>query len=272
MRRALAQNPNMLRTIVGLGMTLILILSYAVYSATLDSGYYLAKTSNDARDVMVVDDPINGSYTFSTEDAISWINVTIDNAPFGSIMEVTAVGGVWWYHPNLGIEMDDNVPFQCFTPDTQDYEGIAENCESSAQHSSNIEDGTASMRGILTSDLPLSGTWAILSDNLTSASLEVNRTLEDAQLNRTWTIRILDDTGSPMNSTGTGVQVGTVHHDLISVEQFTIDPITELIWSMTALVGCFGVTLILPVTLYLAALAKTKKAEAELSSTSDSEE
>ena len=80
MRKALSQNPNMLRTIVGLGMTLILILSYAVYSATLDSGYYLATTTNDAREVVVSEDPENGSYTFSTEDAISWINISIDNA------------------------------------------------------------------------------------------------------------------------------------------------------------------------------------------------
>ncbi len=271
MRRALSQNPNMLRTIVGLGMTLILILSYAVYSATLDSGYYLATTTNDAREVVVFEDPENGSYTFSTEDAISWINVSIDNAPIDSIVEVTAVGGIWWHHPNLGMDMDDNVPFQCFTPDTQDYEGIAENCDGSAQHSREVENGIASLRGILTSELPLSGTWAILSDNLTSASIEVNRTLEDAHLSRTWTIKILDETGSEMNSTGTGVKVETVHHDLVSIEPFTIDPFTELIWSMTALVGCFGVTLILPVTLYLAALAKTKKAESELSPVSESE-
>ena len=271
MRRALAQNPNMLRTIVGLGMTLILILSYAVYSATLDSGYYLATTTNDARHLVIVEDPENGSYTFSTEDPISWINISIDNAPTSSVLEVTAVGGIWWHHPNLGTEMDDNVPFQCFTPDTQDYEGIAENCVSSSQHSINIEDGSATLRGILTSQLPLSGTWAILSDNLTTASLEINRTLEDSHLSRTWTIRILDDTGSEINTTGTGVQVETVHHDLVSIEPFTIDPFTELIWSMTALVGCFGVALILPVTLYLAALARSKKAEAELPSVAPTE-
>lgn len=271
MRKALSQNPNMLRTIVGLGMTLILILSYAVYSATLDSGYYLATTTNDAREVVVSEDPENGSYTFSTEDAISWINISIDNAPIGSTMEVTAVGGIWWHHPNLGMEMDNNVPFQCFTPNTQDYEGIVENCVSSAQHSKDTEDGVASMKGILTSELPLSGTWAILSDNLTSASNEINRTLKESHLSRTWTIRILDDTGSEMNTTGTGMKVETVHHDLVSIEPFTIDPFTELIWSMTALVGCFGVALILPVTLYLAALARTKKAEAELSPVSESE-
>ena len=34
MKKALAQNPNLLRTMIGLGLTLILILSYAVYAAT----------------------------------------------------------------------------------------------------------------------------------------------------------------------------------------------------------------------------------------------
>ena len=47
MKKALAQNPNMLRTMIGLGLTLIVILSYAVYGATIDSSYYLYHTSNE---------------------------------------------------------------------------------------------------------------------------------------------------------------------------------------------------------------------------------
>ena len=41
MRKALAQNPNLLRTLLGLSFTLIFILGYAVYGATVSPSYYL---------------------------------------------------------------------------------------------------------------------------------------------------------------------------------------------------------------------------------------
>ena len=66
MRRALSQNPNMLRTIIGLGLTLVLILSYAVYSATLDSAFYLAETSNVESSLDIIEDSSNGTYSFET--------------------------------------------------------------------------------------------------------------------------------------------------------------------------------------------------------------
>ena len=37
----------MLRTMIGLGLTLILLLGYAVYSNTVDSEYYRLETSNE---------------------------------------------------------------------------------------------------------------------------------------------------------------------------------------------------------------------------------
>ena len=47
MQKSIARNPNMLRTLIGLGLTLIIVLGYAVYSASLDSEYYLYTTSNE---------------------------------------------------------------------------------------------------------------------------------------------------------------------------------------------------------------------------------
>ena len=40
----------MLRTMVGLGLVLILVLSYAVYTATIDSEYYRYETTNESVD------------------------------------------------------------------------------------------------------------------------------------------------------------------------------------------------------------------------------
>ena len=42
MKKSLSRNPNMLRTMIGLGLTLILLLGYAVYSNTVDTEYYLS--------------------------------------------------------------------------------------------------------------------------------------------------------------------------------------------------------------------------------------
>ena len=47
MRKSLSRNPNMLRTMIGIGMVLILVLGYAVYSNTVDSEYYGYSTTNE---------------------------------------------------------------------------------------------------------------------------------------------------------------------------------------------------------------------------------
>jgi len=47
MRKSLSRNPNMMRTMIGIGLVLILVLSYAVYSNTLDSEYYGYTTTNE---------------------------------------------------------------------------------------------------------------------------------------------------------------------------------------------------------------------------------
>ena len=44
MKKALAQNPNLLRTLIGLSVTLIFMLSYAVYGATVSPSVYIYKT------------------------------------------------------------------------------------------------------------------------------------------------------------------------------------------------------------------------------------
>ena len=41
MRKALAQNPNLLRTLIGMGLTLIFLLAYAVYGATIETEVYI---------------------------------------------------------------------------------------------------------------------------------------------------------------------------------------------------------------------------------------
>lgn len=261
MRRALSQNPNMLRTIIGLGLTLVLILSYAVYSATLDSAFYLAETSNVESSLDIIEDSSNGTYSFETSSSISWLNISIDNSPVGTTLQVSSLGGVWWHHPELGSNVGDT-PFQCFAPDTSDYEGLVENCDESSTHSIDVDNQTEEFRGILSKDLPLSGSWAFVANNDSEANQIANDTIADSILPRTWTIQMFDEDGLLVNTSGMGITVSIVEHDILDVSPYRIDPVTEMIWGMTALIGCFGIVLILPTSLYLAASAKSKKAAA----------
>ena len=47
MKSSLSRNPHMLRSMLGLGLTLILLLGYAVYSNTVDTEYYRFETTNE---------------------------------------------------------------------------------------------------------------------------------------------------------------------------------------------------------------------------------
>ena len=57
MKKALAQNPNLLRTLLGLSVTLIFLLSYAVYGATVSPSYYLYTTESYETD-HEIDEPV----------------------------------------------------------------------------------------------------------------------------------------------------------------------------------------------------------------------
>ena len=94
MKKALAQNPNLLRTMIGLGLTLILILSYAVYAATIDSSYYLYHTSNEGIEHEVVDQGLSEenstqTWTFTTDRAMTWVNVSIIGVEEGDVLTVS---------------------------------------------------------------------------------------------------------------------------------------------------------------------------------------
>ena len=259
----------MLRTIIGLGLTLVLILSYAVYSATLDSSFYLAESTNHQTSVEVTEDPTNGTYSFETNSAITWLNITIDNSPIDTVLEVSSLGVVWWHHPELGENVGDT-PFQCFAPDTTDYEGLVEYCTQSSTHRIDVLNQSEEFRGILSKDFPLSGSWAFIADNSSQATNIANTTVIYSILTRTLTIQMVDQDNQLVNTSGMGVTVTIVEHEIFEVSPYRIDPVTEMIWGMTALIGCFGIVLILPLSLYLVAAAKSRRA-AEINTINESE-
>ena len=102
MRKALAQNPNLLRTLVGLSVTLIFMLSYAVYGATVSPSVYIYKTEAtvDTYDASEADQDVQRYYndeantttwtwTVNANDAnLTWVNVTATELSDGAVLRV----------------------------------------------------------------------------------------------------------------------------------------------------------------------------------------
>ena len=83
MKKALAQNPNLLRTLIGLSLTLIFMLSYAVYGATVSPSYYIYETeaTNTEFNEIELDKQVIDNETYWTTvldvDAVSYTHLTL---------------------------------------------------------------------------------------------------------------------------------------------------------------------------------------------------
>ncbi|MDP6906687.1 MAG: hypothetical protein QF440_04650 [Candidatus Thalassarchaeaceae archaeon] len=263
MKKALAQNPNMLRTMIGLGLTLILILSYAVYSATIDSAYYYYHTTNEEVEPEVTDQGLSESnttqtWTFTTTLPTTWMNVSFIELKEGDILTLSVSDGEWYHHEMLG--SDEAETFSCIEVD----DGYEESniCSKSQSHSLDVlETGSVIFRGIVSPNLPISGLGSLYADSLEEAENKSLDLINEHSGTRIWTITVESD--SEINAVALVPEVEFTQHELTKVEPFTVDPVTEMIWSVAALVGCFGMVLIIPLIAYVASLAKERKENRE---------
>ncbi len=78
MKKALAQNPNLLRTLIGLSLTLIFMLSYAVYGATVSPSVYIYKTqpSVDVYNASEADQDVLRTYD-ADDTSTTWASVVV---------------------------------------------------------------------------------------------------------------------------------------------------------------------------------------------------
>ena len=94
MKKALAQNPNLLRTLIGLSLTLIVLLSYAVYGATISPSYYIYETeaTDTAYDGIELTKVVQNNETTWTASVptngqnLTWINMTVDGIASGAVV------------------------------------------------------------------------------------------------------------------------------------------------------------------------------------------
>ncbi|PXY71215.1 MAG: hypothetical protein CXX83_00340 [Methanobacteriota archaeon] len=270
MEKAMARNPNLLRTLLGLSATLILVLSYAVYSATLDSEYYLYQTSNEAREVDPLFEGDNTSDTLTwsatTTGAFSWANFSITNAPEGSLLEVTSGGQKWWSDPTLG--SGEGSQFNCMEPN-QDFE-LINHCEYAFTHSAEANsDGDVVLIGIIADALPIEGTGSLRADTQAAAEADANDLVNRANSTITWMITLSNEENISVETVQ--LDMTLVQHELESVEPFELDPVSETIWSLTALLGCFVMVLILPLGFYYASILRERRQESIRNDSSEGE-
>ncbi len=254
----MSQNPNMLRTMIGIGLTLIFVLGYAVYSNTVESEYYGYETTNISESMQLSqDDTEIAEWYVSTNMPITWINVSVFGAPEDSILRVQAEGASWYHSPSLGENQD--YPFNC--EGDGDYSDLVETCEFSTTHEISSSQEEIVMRGILSSILPIEGLGYLQADNLVEANENANDLISKEASIITWRIGIYDQEGSPIASSGLEVEFDTTTHELIEVNEFKIDPIEESVYSLATLIGCFSLMLTLPLIVYFSAIYKAKKDE-----------
>tara|TARA_A100001037_G_scaffold305938_1_gene348148 strand:+ start:1511 stop:2317 length:807 start_codon:yes stop_codon:yes gene_type:complete len=250
MRKSMSRNPNMLRTMIGTGLTLVLVLAYAVYSNTVDTEYYGYATTNTEIELDLQENEEGKADWFvTTQSGITWLNLSFNGLQDGMTVRIDASGTEWYYSPLLGSPDADN--FNCGEQTTE----VSETCEYSSLHESEVESDSHQMRGIVSLKLPIDGLGYLQSEDQTSAELAALELMSDENKTVTWRITVLQD-GSTVDSTGIESTMNIVTHDLISVEAFELDPIQESVYSFATLVGCFAFLLFLPLLVYFSAKRK----------------
>ena len=115
MKKALAQNPNLLRTLIGLSLTLIFMLSYAVYGATVSPSVYIYKTEPTVSEYNAseADEEVIRTYNeeentttwawqvIANDANLTWVNITATELSDGSVLRVTNVAKLY-SHELLG--------------------------------------------------------------------------------------------------------------------------------------------------------------------------
>ncbi len=254
----MSQNPNMLRTMVGIGLTLIFVLGYAVYHNTVESEYYGYETTNISESVEVnQDDDGVAEWFLSTNMPITWVNVSVLGAPQDSILRVQADGTPWFHSPFLGDNQD--FPFNC--EGDGDYSDLVETCDYSTYHEVVVTEEESFLRGIVSSILPIEGLGYLQADDLSEAYDKADELISNEGSVITWRMGVYDDEGNALDPSGMEIRVSMVFHELTDVNEFQIDPIEESVYSLATLIGCFSLMLVLPLIIYFSAVYKARKDE-----------
>ena len=257
MRKALAQNPNLLRTIIGMGLTLIFLLAYAVYGATIDTEYYMYYSDSEQTEVALDDVEKyydeNSNQTTWTWDAelngenLTWINLTAYSLSSGSVISISNAAG-FYSHPDLG------------NPDADGF-SCANSCVKSEEHRVNMTGETTSIITLTDTNPELRGESSLYADSLENATSKAKEKIETKFEPASIRITIIENGNRTVNPS---VSLTQVNEQFSGIEQFEIDTATEFVYALAAVIGCFSMVLVPSFTVYFAARAKQKRLEVKL--------
>ena len=258
MQKALAQNPNLLRTLLGLSFTLIFLLGYAVYGATISPSYYLYTTetettihnSNEPTKLYDQENNItNWRWTFTADGVnLTWVNVSAGDLSRGSIMKLINSAGLY-SHTKLG------------DPDAEDF-SCEDRCFYNSTHELISDDGgDEAIYSMTTTDPGRRNNGTVYAQSLDSAEDKAREIIEHSH---TPSVIIVEVKEKGNKSTSPDVILVTVNEDFSGIEVFSVDAGTEFLWAVAAVVGCFSMILIPSFTVYFAARAKERKNELKL--------
>lgn len=258
MQKALAQNPNLLRTLLGLSFTLIFMLAYAVYGATISPSYYLYTTDTETtvnenvEPVKLYDDDTNETnwrWTFTADgDNLTWVNVTAGGLSKNAVVKLTNSAGLY-SHSMLG---------------DPDAEGFA--CEDSCYLNNTHEiisenGGDDAIISMTTTDPGRRNNGTVYAKSLDEAESKAREIVEYFHTPAVVIVEIIE---AGNKSTAPSVSLVTVNEDFADISVFSVDAGTEFLWAVAAVVGCFSMILIPSFTVYFAARAKERKNELKL--------
>jgi hypothetical protein len=268
MRKALAQNPNLLRTLVGLSVTLIFMLSYAVYGATVSPSVYIYQTEAtvDTYNASEADEEVQRFYnddenttTWSwqinaNDRNLTWVNITATELSDGAILRVTNIAKLY-SHELLGNTYDLQNPLE------EEF-SCADLCDHDTNHERTAEDGgTIEFHALTSVDPARRSNGSVFAADLAEAEEKSRAAIDYRHSPSIVRIEIIEQGN---RSTEPSVSAETVNEEFSSVEVFSVDAGTEFLWALAAVVGCFSMVLIPSFTVYFAARAKEKRDEAKL--------
>ena len=268
MKKALAQNPNLLRTLIGLSLTLIFMLSYAVYGATVSPSVYIYQTEptvdqyNAAeadQDVVRTYDEETNTTTWAWQvianDAnLTWVNITATELAPGALLRVTNVA-MLYSHELLGNTYDLQNPLE------EEF-SCADLCDYASTHERTAEDGgTIEFHALTSVDPARRANGSIFAEDLSEAEEKARNAIAYTHSPSIIRIEIVEEGN---RTTEPSISAETVNEAFASVEVFSVDAGTEFLWALAAVVGCFSMVLIPSFTVYFAARAKEKRDEAKL--------
>ena len=280
MRKALKQNPNMIRTMLGLAFSLILLLSYAVYGATMNPDYYVYQTkqfeSSAELTLLDVSEQEGGNkttwiWTFEVSPQnLTWINATLENNTDSGTLKMINVAGEYWSHEKLSkpnakdfvcaeeIREKDNsywVPFDCTVSTT---------------HSRDFDSNDVTIIGLSHPDPARRNGGTVYAQEMSLAEDLAREKVDNLHISNQWQLILeIENSESTENPS---ISVVFVNEEFDTIEQFGLDTATEMLWSFAALFGCFAMLLVPSLSIYFAAMYKENKRKISAQSILSSDE